>query len=193
MLVVDDGSDDGTAEIARAYADDVISHAANKGKGEAMNSGWRRAKGDIVLFADADLGDSARHLEKLIVPLEEDRADMAVARFAVSPSKGGFGFAKALARHGIERLTGYRTEAPLSGQRAVRRRVLEQIGGLSPGYGAEVGLTVDVLRRGYCVCEIDLPLGHREYGKTWNGFLHRGTQMIDIGRTLFVKWREPLC
>lgn len=188
LIVVDDGSADQTAEQASGLADRIVRHPRRLGKGAALESGLRYAEGGIVLFADADLGSSAEHLARLLEPVVRGEADMAIARFAQSPAGGGFGFVKRLAASGIYRLTGLHTAAPLSGQRALTRELLHRIGQLPQGFGIEVGLTIDAARLGFRICEIPLPLTHRETGRTLSGFWHRGRQFVAVGKTILHRW-----
>src|SRR5690606_2730003 len=116
------------------------------------------------------LEQSAVHLAALIEPVAAGRTDMAIAVFAAPSQNGGFGIAKRVAQAGIYRLTGRRLAAPLSGQRAIRRELLQSIGRLPQGFGIEVGLTIDAARMGWCIAEVPLPLKHRELGKTMRGF-----------------------
>ncbi|GIQ69423.1 glycosyltransferase family 2 protein [Xylanibacillus composti] len=193
LLVVDDGSTDETPRAAGKWADTVIRHTTNRGKGAALESGWRHSAGHIVVFLDADLGESAAFAHLLLEPIRQEQADMCIAKLPAAGRKGGFGLVKGLATTGITRLGGFRPEAPLSGQRAVRREVLESVGSLARGFGIEVGLTIDALRKGYRVCEAKVPFRHRETGRDWSGFVHRGKQFYAVGVTLMQKWRERSC
>jgi glycosyltransferase involved in cell wall biosynthesis len=193
LIVIDDGSIDDTYEQALPWADKVILHQHNKGKGAALQAGCREASHPILLLLDADLGVSAARAYKLLEPIISNQADMTIARFAAPIKKGGFGLVKGLAVHGIYWLSGYRTKAPLSGQRAIRKQILKNMNDLSQGFGIEVGLTIDVAKRGYRICEVDIPFQHRETGRNWRGFIHRGKQFISVGRTLLDKWLHPVC
>jgi len=93
---------------------------------------------------------------------------------------GGLGLAKGYARSAIRKLCGLETTAPISGQRAMRAQVLAELLPFAPRYGMEVGMTVDAVRAGYRVAEIELPLAHRATGKSIAGFLHRGRQLRDF-------------
>ncbi|MDF2714179.1 MAG: hypothetical protein K0R28_1104 [Paenibacillus sp.] len=191
LIVVDDGSSDRTADEAARWATVVIEHSRRLGKGAALRSGWTRASGDIVMFVDADLECSAVHLAGLLEPVQNGEADMAIARFSAAAVNGGFGIVRRFAGRGIYKLTGLRFEAPLSGQRAVRSQLLRQLGRLPEGFGVEVGLTIDAARLGYRICEVPLPLSHRETGKTLLGFVHRGNQLIAVGKTMLNRWMRP--
>ncbi len=193
IIVVDDGSWDETYEIASLYADIIIRHAYNKGKGAALAAGSAQAKGDILVFLDADLKDTAVYAFRLVQPVAEGKADMTIAVLPPSNKKAGFGLVKRLAKYGIHKLSGYHAVSPLSGQRALRREIMEQIGCPGRGFGVEVGLTIDTVRKGYRIMEMPVPFQHRETGRDLRGFYHRGKQMAAVAGTLYKKWREPSC
>ncbi len=190
LIVVDDGSLDDTAGLAQRWADEVIRWERRRGKGAALQAGWSKAEGDVVLLLDGDLRESAGLAAHLLRPVTSDMCDMAVARLPQPSRKAGFGLAKGLARRGIRLLTGFEATAPLSGQRAIRREVLSALGKLDDGFGIEVGLTVDALRAGYRVMEVPVAFTHRERGNDWQGVWHRGREFVAISRALGQKWRE---
>ena len=188
VIVVDDGSTDGTAEAARgAWAHRIVRLDRNRGKGSALNAGWRESIEGVLLFLDADLGTSAREGSKLIEPVVSGAADMTVALFPRTGKGGGMGLAVGLARWGIRMLTGYEADAPLSGQRCIRRELLESVGGFEKAFGAETALTIDAIRAGFCVVEIETTMGHRVTGRDAASILHRARQFRDIARTLLVR------
>lgn len=183
IIVVDDGSADGTAEAAKGAKTRVLSRARNGGKGEALQMGVRAARGDVIVFLDADLGATARLAHALIEPVLLDTADVVIASFrADRPS--GFGLAQTVARHGVRLLAGLTMESPLSGQRAFHRRVLQAVPQFAPGFGAEVAFTIDAARAGFRVIEVPVSMKHRETGRDLKGFIHRGTQLWHIGKAL---------
>ncbi|WP_429840999.1 glycosyltransferase family 2 protein [Brevibacillus sp. FIR094] len=190
LIVVDDGSIDETAHIASKWADTVIRAPRNQGKGAAVQLGWKSASGDVVMLLDGDLRDSAAEAAHLVTPVLQDVCDMAVAVLPPPTVKAGLGLAKGLAHHGIRMLTGFEARAPLSGQRAIRRELLDRLGSQDKGFGIEVGLTVDALRAGYRVAEVPVFFSHRETKNDWSGFCHRGKEFVAISRTLCWKWWE---
>lgn len=190
IIVVDDGSVDNTYEAAWPWVDKLVKHDRRRGKGAAMQSGVAKARGDLLLFLDADLQDTAGEALVLIEPLLRREADMAIAKLPPSSAKAGFGLVKGLARRGIYRLSGYKTEAPLSGQRAVRADRLRELGGFARGFGVEVALTIDAVRHGLRIVELDVPITHRETGRDWHGCVHRGRQFVAVGLTLLTRWKE---
>jgi glycosyltransferase involved in cell wall biosynthesis len=192
VWVADDGSTDATPELARQAGATVVRSERVIGKGQAMTAGARAALAGvdfsepIVLLCDGDLGDSARELSALVDALRREDAGLAVASFAARPG-GGFGLALGFARWAIRRRCGLSTRAPISGQRAIRARVLPDILPFAPGFGMELGMTIDAVRAGHRVVEIDLDLAHRATGRTPAGFLHRARQLADFIRVYFAR------
>lgn len=180
VVVVDDGSADATAEVAAASGATVISLGRNLGKGAALARGVGATRGETVLFLDADLGGTAIEAGKLVEAIERGQADMAIALFPAHKHEGGFGLAMRLARWGIRKAAGLTLHAPLSGQRAIRREVLRAVGRLAPGFGVEVGLTIDAARLGFRVVEVPTSMSHHLTGRDPAGFFHRGRQFWAI-------------
>ena len=189
LLVVDDGSRDGTSKEAWLAGASVIRLPLNGGKARALEAGFRAASGDLLLCLDADLGDSAVEAWRLVSEVWSGRADLAVAGLSKPPGApaGGFGLATAIARAGIRDLTGFTAGYPLSGQRALSRQALRFVLPLSAGWGAEVGMTVDALWAGIRLVETPTAMNHRATGRDPRGFAHRGRQCRDVVTAL---WRR---
>jgi glycosyltransferase involved in cell wall biosynthesis len=193
IIVVDDGSTDGTAALAEAAGADIVMCQDNRGKGAALQAAYEVAAGDTLLLLDADLEASALDADKLIAPILCGEADMTIANFVGPSGKGGgVGLVVRLARWGIEVLCGRRMQTPLSGQRCVRRDVIACVGGFASGWGAEVALTVNALRLGYRVVEVDTHMRHRVTGRSFQGILHRGRQFSGVLQTLVRLRRLPV-
>jgi hypothetical protein len=133
------------------------------------------------VLCDADLGRSARELPRLVEVVARGDCDLAVGAFRDRVG-GGFGVALSFARWAIERRCGYRAKAPISGQRAMAAEVLRAVLPFAEGYGMETGMTIDAVRAGFRVREIELDLEHRATGRSVDGFLHRARQLRDFGR-----------
>jgi hypothetical protein len=119
-------------------------------------------------------------------------ADMTIA--VLPPLRqpgGGRGFVVRLARQGIERSTGWTPTQPLSGMRCLTREAFDAALPLAAGWGVEVGLTIDLLRKGLRVVEVPCDLHHRVTGRDLRAQLHRAAQYRDVWRALLVR-RAPL-
>lgn len=190
IIIVDDGSTDNTFKIASSY-DCVKSLKLDKnmGKGFALNYGLKMAmqNSDIIGFLDADLGETSRDIEKLIYPVLNDECDVTIAKFPPAKKKGGFGIVKKLAKNGVKMLTGEELDSTLSGQRVFKKEVLQNFEEMPFGYGVEVGMTIDILKKGYKINEVLVNMTHNETGRNLNGFIHRGKQFYHINITLLKK------
>jgi glycosyltransferase involved in cell wall biosynthesis len=185
LLVVDDASTDDTAILAEKAGAKVIRLENNSGKGAALTRGVKEAAGDILLLLDGDLGNSAVNGRDLLIPVLQNEADMTIAKFPKAQKKGGFGLVKGLARSGIKHFTGLEVEAPLSGQRAMTKKLVKDIVPFASGYGVEVTLTIKVAKLGYRIKEVPVQMTHAETGRDIAGFKHRGKQFLHVAKELF--------
>jgi hypothetical protein len=185
VLVVDDGSSDATSAAALAAGARVLRLPANVGKGGAVAAGVAAVPdAEVYLLIDADVGDTAAVAGALLGPVVDGSADMTVGVLPSAGTRGGFGKVRDLARRGIRRGSGFEAQAPLSGQRAVRGPLLRSLE-LAPRFGLETGLTIDAVRAGARVVEVDVPMEHRHTGRTVAGFRHRARQGRDVVRALW--------
>jgi glycosyltransferase involved in cell wall biosynthesis len=209
--VADDGSTDATALLARRAGARVVRSERMVGKGAAATLAARDALLEaqkaraherarfpdqksnaihdaepIFVLCDGDLAESASRLGALANAVRRGDADMAVAAFATRVG-GGVGLAVGFARWAIRRRCGIRMRAPISGQRALRASVLEDVLPFASGFGMEIGMTIDASRAGYRIAEIELDLFHRATGRTLSGFAHRARQLVDFVRVYFAR------
>jgi glycosyltransferase involved in cell wall biosynthesis len=199
ILVLDDGSTDETAEQALRAGAQVVrvgDYLPRTGsKGAALWLGWQLVEAPVYLFLDADLGESARYAVRLITPVQLRYADMTIGVLPPAGRTGGFGTVVQISRFYLYRRTGRWFRAPLSGQRALTRELLMRLRGFAPGYGLELGLTLDACLLNARILEIEAPFEHRSYGRTLRGFLHRARQLRDVikamgGVRLNFVWHE---
>jgi glucosyl-3-phosphoglycerate synthase len=199
VIVCDDGSNDATAQHAAAAGAIVVSHNRNRGKAAAVESGVNalgvieqrdsRPEAFALLLLDADLAETAANCAPLIEPVLSRRADLTIGilpaqRTVSGDDPGGFGIVMTTAARGITQLTGWSPRAPLSGQRCLTRRAFELASPLASGWGIEVGMTIDILRAGLNVEEIEIELRHRATGTDIASQLHRAKQLRDVTRAL---------
>ncbi len=186
IWVADDASTDGTSEAAMLAGAQVVSRGRPHGKGANVTAAAEAALGSepqplTVLLCDGDLGASADRLAPLVEAVERGDCDLAVAAFG-NRVGGGFGVALGFARWAIRRRCGFRAQAPISGQRALRAEALRSVLPFAAGYGMEIGMTIDAVRAGYGAREYEIDLSHRATGRDLRGFVHRGRQLLDFVR-----------
>lgn len=189
LWVADDGSSDGTGLAAEAAGATVVRSERVIGKGGAVTLAAREAltvERSVALLCDGDLGESAARLGPLVDAVRKGHADLAVANFSKRVG-GGVGLAVGFARWAIRRRCGLQLRAPISGQRAMRVGLLEEVLPLAAGFGMEVGMTIDATRARARVREVDLDLYHRATGRTLGGFIHRGRQLVDFVRVYLAR------
>jgi glycosyltransferase involved in cell wall biosynthesis len=200
LWVADDGSTDRTSRIARDAGARVVRSERVIGKGaavtqaalEALNDGSQSGQGSdgamVFVLCDGDLGDSAEQLPALAEAVRRGDTDVAVAAFARSAG-GGFGLALGFARWAVRRRCGLETTAPISGQRALSAGALRDVLPFARDFGMEVGMTIDAVRAGHRVAELELDLTHRATARTPAGFAHRARQLLDFVR-VYVQTRR---
>ncbi|MGH9044462.1 MAG: glucosyl-3-phosphoglycerate synthase [Acidimicrobiales bacterium] len=151
LVVVDDGSSDSTAAIARSLGARVVGRRPGGDKGGAMAAGLEACCGEIVVYLDADVHNAnPGFVESLVGPLLLEDANL-VKGFYERPidglANGGGRVTELLARPLIDALFKELASVrqPLAGETAAQRWVLEKVG-LAPGYGVEIALLIDVAR-----------------------------------------------
>ncbi len=171
IVVADDGSRDLTALVAADAGARVI-RLERRGKGQALTLAERRLPPGPLLLCDADLAGDLRQLV-------DSGADLTVAAFRRREG-GGFGVAKRAARALIRLRCGFEAREPLSGQRLLSRSAREAVFPVAAGFGVETRMTIDAVRAGLSVHEVEVDLAHRATGRDLRGFAHRGRQLADL-------------
>ncbi|MGI5268275.1 glycosyltransferase family 2 protein [Nonomuraea sp. CA-218870] len=196
VVVVDDGSTDQTGRVARAAGAKVMRHSRNRGKAAAMETGAEAVRllddgaARHLLFLDADLAATAEAAAALAEPVRAGLADMTIAAFTNRVKLAGHGVVVRLSRDGIRRATGFEATQPLNGQRCLTREAFEAARPLAHGFGVETALTIDLIRKGFRVVEVEVDMAHRATGSDWRSQVHRARQLRDVALALAV--REPL-
>src|SRR6185503_12407250 len=143
VIVVDDGSIDGTPELAAAAGARVIT-STMLGKGASMEDGMRVARNEWLLYLDGDLRGLATDLiERMALPLMRDQADFVKARFQRAEGRVTALTAKPLLKTYFPELTVF--DQPLSGIMAARKSLLKTMR-FENDYGVDVGLLIDAAR-----------------------------------------------
>lgn len=153
VIVIDDGSTDGTARIARSAGARVVL-STMLGKGVSMADGLREATRDVLVFLDGDLS-GLRHdlIECLAKPVLDRAADVVKAKFSRSAGRVTALTAQPLLRTFFPELAHF--AQPLGGIVAARRSLLEKLE-FERDYGVDIGLLIDASEHGARIGEVDI-------------------------------------
>jgi glycosyltransferase involved in cell wall biosynthesis len=180
IVMVDDGSTDGSREIMKQWEDDdtvrVILQEKNRGKGSAVRAGFEAATGDIYLIQDADLEYDPRDYKDLIRPIEENRADVVYgSRFMGKPARKMY-FWHRLGNFLLTMLTNVLYNLDLSDMetcyKAFRADVVRDIPLHARRFEFEPEITAKVAKRGCRLVEVGISYYGREFdqGKKITGW-----------------------
>ncbi|MGH9777219.1 MAG: glycosyltransferase family 2 protein [Candidatus Acidiferrales bacterium] len=187
LLVVDNGSTDGTAAAARAGGAEVISEP-RRGYGRACQTGLAAlgSDADIIVFMDADGSDVPAEAERLLEPILRGHADLVIGSRALGraepgsmtwPQRWGNRFSVAL----IRLLFGHRY-TDLGPFRAIRRESLERLGMRDTNFGWTAEMQVKAVKRGLRVQEVPVSyrrrVGRSKISGTASGVARAGTKII---------------
>ena len=181
IIVVDDGSSDGTSKILRALEDStvrVVLHGKNQGKGAALRTGLSHARGDLVIIQDADLEYDPEDWPALLAPILKGKASVVYGSRFTGQRKNMLPLHWAGNRL-LSLVTNVLYSSTLSDMetcyKVFDRRVIEGITIVSNRFDFEPEITAKVLRRGFRIYEVPISYAGREFdeGKkiTWkDGF-----------------------
>jgi glycosyltransferase involved in cell wall biosynthesis len=172
ILVVDDGSTDGTRDILEKLASGpikVVLHEKNKGKGCALHTGFSQAEGDIVLVQDADLEYDPRDYPKLLEPILDGRADVVYgSRFLGGPHRVLFFWhyvGNRLLTACCNMLSNLNMTDMETCYKVFKRELLQKIRLKSERFGFEPEITIKVAKLKCRVYEVPISYSGRDYAE----------------------------
>lgn len=177
IIIVDDGSSDGTREILRNLNDPslkIYHHKQNYGKGRAIRTGLEHVNGDIILIQDADLEYDPQEYHNLLKPILEGKSKVVYGSRFKGAGKAMF-FWHALGNNFLTFLTNLLYNTTLTdmetGYKCFKKEVIQDIELKSNRFNFEPEITAKILKNGYRIYEVPITYAGREYkeGKkiTW--------------------------
>lgn len=174
IVLVDDGSTDGTRELFPALEQRysnlrIILHETNQGKGAAVRTGIRSAKGELILIQDADLEYDPRDYQLLLDPIERGKADVVYgSRFLGAPRRVAM-FWHMVANKLLTLMTNLLYNSILTdmetGYKLFKREIIQDIPLRSRRFDFEPEVTAKLLKRKIRIFEVPITFNPREYSE----------------------------
>jgi glycosyltransferase involved in cell wall biosynthesis len=186
IIIIDDGSQDKTRQVATKYKATILSYPNNRGKGYAIRKGIQLSNGNIIVTIDADGEHSPKEIPDLLTPLFHGTDIVAGSRFLGQTTEattrinriGNFLFNVT-----IMALTHKRVTDSQTGFRAVKKEVLQKLHLTSTGFEIESEITVKGLRNGFTFLEKPINIEKRQYNISKIKILRDGTRIF---RTILI-------
>lgn len=171
IVVVDDGSKDGTRDILKTLDGKkgvrVILHEKNQGKGAAVRTGMSAATGDVLLIQDADLEYDPRDYPELLKPIEEGLADVVYGSRFLGRAHRVTMFWHMVANKSLTFMTNILYDTILTdmetGYKVFRREVIDGMVIRANSFNFEPEFTAKILKRKYRIFEVPITFNPRDY------------------------------
>lgn len=173
IIIVDDGSYDGTRDVLKELDGKkkvrVILHERNQGKGAAVVTGMKASKGDVLLIQDADLEYDPRDYPQILRPIEEGLADVVYGSRFLGGARRVAMFWHMIANMLLTTMTNVLYDTILTdmetGYKVFRRTVIEGMTIHAKRFDFEPEFTAKVLKRHYRIFEVPITFNPRDYSQ----------------------------
>ena len=173
VIIVDDGSTDGTREVLKEIENEqhdyvtIVYHARNQGKGAALVTGFKQATCEVIVIQDADFEYDPRDYPLLLKPIQEGVATVVYGSRFLGGTRKAMNFWNMIANKGLTLITNILFNAILSDMetcyKCFRREVMEDMHIRARGFEFEPEFTAKVLRKGIRIVEVPISYFGREY------------------------------
>ena len=194
IIVIDDGSDDRTSELARAAGAEIITHSVNKGKGVALKTGFEAAKNcDIIVTIDADGQHDPREIPQLVKPIIDGEADVVngsryLERIRHTP------FYRRIGQKILDFVTNIDSNVKFtdtqSGFRAFNANIITAFKFSEIGFAVESEMLQDASNAGLKVKEVPIGVRYDVNGSTLNPIHHGISVLLKILNN--IEYKKPL-
>jgi glycosyltransferase involved in cell wall biosynthesis len=195
-VVIDDGSKDATAEVARAHGATVLVHPFNLGYGAALQTGYKYALSqgcELLVQMDADGQHDPAHIQRLIEPIRSAEADLVIGSRFLEETSYRMGFARTVGRRLFQRmagLAGLDVTDPTSGFQAMNNKVLELYSGeFFPSDYPDIDVLLVAHRRGVRVAERSVEMSVASRPSTLHGGLRSVYYLYRLTLALWAGFR----
>lgn len=197
ILAVDDGSSDQTLQLLEKFAEEnqelkVLSHPVNMGMGRALQTGFEKAEGDVVITLDADLSYDPKYITKLIHELCENHLDIVIgSQYMEGGETEDIPFIRLFISKMANKIVGYALDENISTVtgilRAYRKEVIESIEIESNGTEINPEILSKAISIGFKVKEIPVKLKGRKLGESKVQF-----RSTTVSHLLFTFYERPM-
>ncbi|NWF65096.1 MAG: glycosyltransferase family 2 protein [Chloroflexi bacterium] len=186
IILVDDGSKDGTRDILRAWEGKkgltILLHEKNQGKGAAVRTGMAAAKGDVLLIQDADLEYDPRDYPELLRPIEEGLADVVYGSRFLGRAHRVTMFWHMVANKSLTLMTNILYDTILTdmetGYKVFRKEVVQGMVIRANSFNFEPEFTAKILKRKYRIFEVPITFNPRDYSQGKKIKLHDAFEAV---------------
>ncbi|OGM98177.1 MAG: hypothetical protein A2735_00515 [Candidatus Yanofskybacteria bacterium RIFCSPHIGHO2_01_FULL_41_21] len=163
IIVIDDGSTDGTRDLLKGFSEKhtIVFHEKNKGKGGALRTGFARATGDYIIIQDADLEYDPNDYRVLAEPIQAGKADVVFGSRRLDSEKNRYAYERyrlggMLVGALVNIFSGIRLHDVLSMSKIFPRSALSKINLRSGGFEMDIELNIKLVLAGYRIAEVPI-------------------------------------